>query len=520
MSKAWLFGVGSLAVVVACSAAPSEAPDSSWASVASCGSAPPCGTEMASIDGIAAYSNGSSQCTWNSCAGWLPTGYGYQCVELAQRYFHQRWGIQTVWPVNFAAQMCKSHPAGTTVHYGGYAPVHGDLIVYPGTSTNSAGHVAVIDWVQGTQIGVVEENSSGDGTRDDDTSRALCFVHADANVAATAQTDDLFLLHPDGWSYATFSDGQGGWTSAPGPQFGPNLEAHVGDFDGNGLGDVFLYDPVNGGGWTELGDGAGGYFEVGEPTFAPGWTVHTGDFDGDGLTDLFLVRADGSTWTELADGSGHWRSAPGPKLAAGAEVHLGTFDAGGTTDVFMYQSGTGESAVYLSIGNGGFKRVGGPWFSPWWSVHVGDFDGNGKSDLFLERNGETWVELANGFGTWSAVPGPWFSPGWSVTVGDYDGDRRDDLFLYEPSSGGSYVELANGGGGWISIEGPAFATGWQIVPGHFDGDRMTDLFLYNPSNGWTVIEFAAGGGSWRDVPGPAFSPGWSAWAVELDRVPH
>ena len=79
---------------------------------------------MSSYSGIVAYSNGQYQGTGESCGGWGSTGYyvrmyfvyfsfaaairltikklfislQYQCVELAQRYFNAKYGIQTIWP--------------------------------------------------------------------------------------------------------------------------------------------------------------------------------------------------------------------------------------------------------------------------------------------------------------------------------------------------------------------------------------------------------------------------------------
>jgi hypothetical protein len=63
----------------------------------SCADAPGCGTELTSFNGVAAYSNGADQCTGNSCAENGTYGYEYQCVELAQRYFAQKFGTTAIW---------------------------------------------------------------------------------------------------------------------------------------------------------------------------------------------------------------------------------------------------------------------------------------------------------------------------------------------------------------------------------------------------------------------------------------
>ncbi|MEO7091885.1 MAG: CHAP domain-containing protein [Polyangiales bacterium] len=152
-----------------------------------------CGTPLASIDGIWSYSNGWAQATGESCNGWMSTGYGYQCVELAQRYMHQRFDVATIWPVAAAKQMCGSHPAGVTTHWvgDGYGPVHGDLVVW---THGTWGHVAVVDEVWDGGASFVEQNNSSSGrgtlsgspwsgwTRGYGT--VGCFVHADGNYAA------------------------------------------------------------------------------------------------------------------------------------------------------------------------------------------------------------------------------------------------------------------------------------------------------------------------------------------------
>jgi len=71
---------------------------------------------------------------------------GYQCVELAVRYFYFRKGIaKSSWFVPTAIDMCNSHPAGVVKTS---SPHAGDLMVFKpndsGTGTGSAGHVAVI----------------------------------------------------------------------------------------------------------------------------------------------------------------------------------------------------------------------------------------------------------------------------------------------------------------------------------------------------------------------------------------
>lgn len=150
------------------------------------GPAPACGTVLATIDGQAAYSNGTYQRTGSSCAGSGTFGLRYQCVEFAQRYFHNTQGVAaTIWSgVGSAYQMCTYHPAGTTIRYGdnGYVPVHGDLYIVGQSSSYPYGHVAVIDgvwWNGSTKMdSVVEQNSSSDGWNSYVESAKQCWISA------------------------------------------------------------------------------------------------------------------------------------------------------------------------------------------------------------------------------------------------------------------------------------------------------------------------------------------------------
>ncbi|MCW5809392.1 MAG: CHAP domain-containing protein [Labilithrix sp.] len=148
---------------------------------------PACGTPLNEIDGVWAYSNGWAEGTGQSCAGVTALGtLRYQCVEYAQRYMNQVYGITPVWPVAYAAQMCASNPAGTKTHWvgDGYQPKRGDLVVW---RTNTWGHVAVIKRVVPGGLEIVEQNGawSANGTRTlTGNGGAACFISANANTGS------------------------------------------------------------------------------------------------------------------------------------------------------------------------------------------------------------------------------------------------------------------------------------------------------------------------------------------------
>lgn len=124
-------------------------------------SMPACGVALANFDGVAAYSNAASSGTGVSCKGLISTGYGYQCVELAMRYFKTKHGFS--WRGNASALLANAPRDKVDVFMNGdsaHPPVPGDLIVWP---NNTYGHVAVVTAVSGNRIEIIEQNVRGNG---------------------------------------------------------------------------------------------------------------------------------------------------------------------------------------------------------------------------------------------------------------------------------------------------------------------------------------------------------------------
>lgn len=183
---------------VACTAPCSAPPNltSSDISDGLCGGKP-----LAMIDGIPAFamcdaalnsnvwsSTGGNTAGVSEGPGWVETGAGrisgqngYQCTELAMRYFYFHFGI-CPWNGVPAKDMCSEALPSTVVIR--TTPVHGDLIVLPpgcNGAGQDTGHVAVVDTVNGSTVTVVQENSGAYGTGTLHTDCATCFLHAVAN---------------------------------------------------------------------------------------------------------------------------------------------------------------------------------------------------------------------------------------------------------------------------------------------------------------------------------------------------
>ena len=133
-------------------------------------SAPPCGTELASFNGVSAFSNGENQGTGDSCQGWSETGLDYQCVEYTQRYFNSLYGVEPVWQVNFAFDMCSSFPAGV-VPTSDVQTGYGVVFNWP-----PYGHTAVVTSVGAGVITVIEQNGSPSGENQYSAGQVLCYL--------------------------------------------------------------------------------------------------------------------------------------------------------------------------------------------------------------------------------------------------------------------------------------------------------------------------------------------------------
>jgi hypothetical protein len=175
-------------VVIACAAEPSDAALGAATQEVAAGAA------IGSWDGTTAFAQGGvCQNVWATSltsAGFTQTAgsiltdtCGFQCVELAVRYFHYRKGIAASgWHVGTAIEMCNSFPAGVAQTT---SPVAGDLVVLKANDaaigTGAAGHVAIVTGASGDNVSTFNENWANDTTAFATISRSrdvACFLHA------------------------------------------------------------------------------------------------------------------------------------------------------------------------------------------------------------------------------------------------------------------------------------------------------------------------------------------------------
>jgi len=204
----------------------------------------------------------------------------------------------------------------------------------------------------------------------------------------------------------------------PGWQFQKTDRFYVADFSGDGKKDLFVF---NGSDWSMPYVGMllsnGSSFSVVQRYDAnmPGWEMkpqdshYVGDFNGDGKEDLWIfngsnwsypylgmLRSNGST---LSMSKRYDANMPGWQMRSEDRHYVGDFNGDGKKDLFVF-NGSQWSIIYLGMlqSSGSdlsmVKRYDGN--APGWQMrkndrhYVSDVNGDGKSDLFV-YNYQDWL---------------------------------------------------------------------------------------------------------------------------------
>jgi hypothetical protein len=197
---------------------------------------------------------------------------------------------------------------------------------------------------------------------------------------------DVFLYNSTtGRWYLALADGPGDFSYVKSGAWSPGWTITIANLDGNNRADMFLYNPAvstapNAGRWFRVMTLADLNFEYheGQVKWSAGWEIYPGDFDGNGWGDVFVYNRTNGRWFEVTfDGDvatyheGLW--------TPGWNIYPADFDADGRTDLFVYNQQNGRWFEVMSQGSS-FNYVQGQW-SPDWLVHTADIDHDGRTDL-------------------------------------------------------------------------------------------------------------------------------------------
>ncbi|MCG2794336.1 MAG: CHAP domain-containing protein [Actinomycetia bacterium] len=127
-----------------------------------------------------------------------PTDYEYgqkwQCVELVQRLYAEKWGYPSIWPVRYGYEMFEKAPVGIEKHANGdknSSPVWGDVIVFGSLYEGDVGHVSIVTGVEGGRVFLVHQNFGDEG-------KATITIDGNNNLGKLGLYQPLGWLHPAG----------------------------------------------------------------------------------------------------------------------------------------------------------------------------------------------------------------------------------------------------------------------------------------------------------------------------------
>jgi uncharacterized repeat protein (TIGR01451 family) len=262
-----------------------------------------------------------------------------------------------------------------------------------------------------------------------------------------------------------------------------DADVRSGNFDRHATSDLLMYRSGAGPEELRLFDNRGNVSRVPLPPAPDGRQAITGDFNGDGLTDVYWY-APGDVvdllWTQ--NDSAFVTSVPA-QVRGNYQPLVGDYDGDGDDDIFWYAPGPAPESIWLAEG-GRFRATPARQVGGAYRPFVGNFDGVNGDDIFWYAPGpagdSTWYfsGAAVKLNVARAVGGSY-----QPTVGNYDGARGDDIYWYNPtgpdplwSSTGSRVFTDSRS----RDMGPPPAGGQRALAGNFDGIGGDDLIWFAP----------------------------------------
>ncbi len=204
------------------------------------------------------------------------------------------------------------------------------------------------------------------------------------------------------------------------------------------------------------------------------------DFDGDGVSDLWLFDPYSGTWKVAFYTNANATAIFGNINCVAVP---GDYDGDGKVDPAIYEEGTGLWSVLLSANR--YAVASALFGGPGHIAMPADFDGDGKTDpaTYNESLG-TWSVMMSA-NSYTPTTGYLGGPGYLPVAGDYDGDGKNDPAVYQPATGLWLLMLSGSG---YATAGMSFGgDGFTPAPGDYDGDGKTDIGVYwAAGNQWWV----------------------------------
>ncbi len=267
----------------------------------------------------------------------------------------------------------------------------------------------------------------------------------------------------------------------------------VGNFDGDGIEDVFVYRPGRDPEGRFRGTTSRSQSTQGASPVNGRYTALSGDFDGDGIDDvlwygvgpaddyLWYLRSDGTHRSVSTTVNGHYRPV------------VGDFDGNGVDDIFWYAPGGADDYVWYRRGGGAQTSVRAT-VNGRYTPFAGDLDGNGVDDIFWYAGGPAddyiWYQRTDR----SHRSSPTTVNGlYRPVTGDFDANGRDDVFWYAPGGEPDFLWYSRTGGGYSSRSADVFGD-YSVAAGDHDDDGYDDIVFLSRTGGTSYVWFSGSGG--------------------------
>lgn len=226
----------------------------------------------------------------------------------------------------------------------------------------------------------------------------------------------------------------------------------IGDFNNDGLQDIYLYHLESNTSELYVGLGNGGFIRVATPPFT-GWQLFVSDVTGDDTPDVISIGRSVEVFRGLNDGRYLLTNSPSVLASADFKAALGDINGDGHADLVV--GAPSGFTVMLGDGQGHFDPL--PSFvreAPGRAtIKIADMDGDGIADLVIGfevsggASGPAIVNIykGNGDGTFTINYIRGLPPNNSIIdTADVNGDGRADLTSLETSDplGGVGVGVA------------------------------------------------------------------------------
>ncbi|MBI2571028.1 MAG: VCBS repeat domain-containing M23 family metallopeptidase [Candidatus Schekmanbacteria bacterium] len=205
----------------------------------------------------------------------------------------------------------------------------------------------------------------------------------------------------------------------------------MGDFNGNGVADVFYAGGESGWWVSDEGTGALRQLKTGAFTGSPLRSYYLADFDADGKTDVFF--ATGSSWWIAYSGTS-WVKVRADVTKTLDQLGFGDFNGDGILDILWATESTSSGWMWWH-GNGTRDSAA---FSGYYALYSGtytgfkasdylfaDFDRDGITDVFYAGSENWWIAYSGK--TWVKVLADVYVRRSDLAVGQFYGSSAPDI---------------------------------------------------------------------------------------------